>query len=115
MATSRVCIRYKPRLYTDILTDLFQSLGPIEVVENYYLDSDHTPRKNEWEQVDVIILPLNKDGQPELELLLYPHLNTKIIAFSPSGEKGYRRLPGDNHWEEFRPFGLYDLMKEVVS
>jgi hypothetical protein len=115
MAAPRVCIRYKPRLYSEILTGLFQSLEPVEVVENYYLDPDHTPRKNEWERVDVIILPLNKDGLPELELLLYPVTNAKIIAFSPAGDTGFRRLPGENHWEMFQPFGLYELMKEVVS
>jgi hypothetical protein len=37
----------------------------------------------------------------------------KLLAVSPSGEVGMRRMPGESQWEEFRPFGLKQLIKEV--
>jgi hypothetical protein len=108
MLRSRVVINYRPRLYRDLFKSILQSLGPIQVV-------DAAPPAGEAgsEEVDLIILPLDEHGLPEIEELSDPTRHAKVVAFSPSGEVGYRRQAGQDTWEELRPYGMRQLLREV--
>ncbi|MEJ2601160.1 MAG: hypothetical protein P8Z00_22710 [Anaerolineales bacterium] len=116
MITSRVWIQYHPKLYLELFTRVLKSLEPVEVVG--YSPSLSRHRLSEGidpSQIDVILIPLNDQGYPELETLPGSFLETKVIAFSPKGDRGLRRLPGRTDWEEVQPFGLVHLVREVLS
>jgi hypothetical protein len=116
MTTSRVWIQYHPRLYLELFTRVLKSLEPVEVVgsshpsTSFQLSDGIDPN-----QIDVILIPLNEQGYPELEALPVLLSATKLIAFSPKGDRGLRRLPGRTDWEEVRPFGLVQLVREVLG
>jgi hypothetical protein len=116
MTTARVWIQYHPRLYLELFTRVLKALEPVEVVGYSH------PSSSNWlfeginpNQVDVILIPLNEQGYPELESLPLPLPDTKLVAFSPKGDRGLRRLPGRADWEEVRPFGLVQLVREVLG
>ncbi len=116
MTTSRVWIQYHPRLYLELFTRVLKSLEPVEVLG--YSHPSSSPRLSEGidpNQIDVILIPLNEQGYPELEALPVILADTKLIAFSPKGDRGLRRLPGRTDWEEIRPFGLVQLVREVLG
>jgi hypothetical protein len=116
MTTARVWIQYHPRLYLELFTRVLKALEPVEVVGYSHPSSSHRLSKGiNPKQVDVILIPLDEQGHPELESLPLPHSETKLIAFSPKGDRGLRRLPGRTDWEEVRPFGLVQLVREVLS
>jgi hypothetical protein len=116
MTTSRVWIQYHPRLYLELFTRVLKSLEPVEVVGysqpwlSHQLSDGIDPN-----QIDVILIPLNEQGHPEMEELPVPFPKTKLVAFSPKGDRGLRRLPGRTEWEEVRPFGLVQLVREVLG
>lgn len=110
MKNSRVWINYGTKLYTDLITSLLRSHGQVEVVEfpaNDPYTLAHIP-------CDVIIFSLDSSGKPDLKLLPRAMPDAKLVAFSPSGEYGMRRLPGKGEWEEIRPFGIAQLIQEVL-
>jgi hypothetical protein len=116
MTTSRVWIQYHPKLYLELFTRVLKSLEPVEVVG--YSPPSSSPRLSEGidpNQIDVILIPLNEQGHPELEALPVIPPDTKLIAFSPKGDRGLRRMPGRTDWEEVRPFGLVQLVREVLG
>lgn len=116
MITSRVWIQYHPRLYLELFTRVLKSLEPVEVVGYSPSSSRHRLFEGiDPNQIDVILIPLNDQGYPEVETLpgLFPE--AKLIAFSPKGDRGLRRLPGRTDWEEVQPFGLVHLVREVLS
>ncbi len=116
MSTSRVWIQYHPRLYLELLTKVLKSLEPIEVVGYSHPSSSHWLSKDiDSDNIDVILIPINEQGYPELEALPFPFPETKLIAFSPKGDRGMLRLPGRVEWEEVRPFGLVQLVREVLD
>lgn len=116
MKPSRVWINCRPRLYTDLFKVIFQSIEQIEVISlNNLFFSAAGGGFIGWENVDVVVLSLGQDGQPDLELVPEPLPNVKMVAFSLSGDFGMRRLLGENKWEEIRPFGLDQLLNEVTS
>jgi hypothetical protein len=116
MTTSRVWLQYHPRLYLELFTRVLKSLEPVEVVGysqpwlSHQLSDGIDPN-----QIDVILIPLNEQGHPEMEELPVPFPKTKLVAFSPKGDRGLRRLPGRTEWEEVRPFGLVQLVREVLG
>lgn len=113
MTAARVWILYEPAIYADLFQCLFERLGLVEVIRPVKIEGE--PFKSpDLEGVNVIVLPLNEAGQPRTEMLDRPFPEAKILAFSPDGARGLRRLPGQTHWEEVRPFGLSDLMFEVL-
>jgi hypothetical protein len=61
-----------------------------------------------------VLLSLDGLGQPDPEVPAERLKGAKVIAFSPKGDYGLRRMPGINNWEELRPFGLRELMDELV-
>jgi hypothetical protein len=113
MAHLKVCIRFRPRLYTEILTNLFGSFKEVEIVELPPSDLS-SPETGYGKAIDVFVLPINNQGRPEIELLPGPVSESKIVAVSPGGEFGLRRLPYHKHWEPVEPFGLDQLIREVV-
>jgi len=113
MVLPRVWINYKPRIYTDIFKYLFTNLGLIEVVEISPAGQDFREigaRKD----IDVVLLSLDGLGQPDPDVPAGRLKGAKVIAFSPKGDYGLRRMPGKTNWEELRPFGLTQLMEELV-
>ena len=116
MANVRVWILYEPMIYADLFHWIFERLGMVEVIREVDPGEKLTDREPLQEGlVDVIILPLDDQGQPRIDILPHPPTGAKYLAFSPDGKKGLRRLPGASSWQEVSPFGLANLMFEVVG
>jgi hypothetical protein len=64
--------------------------------------------------IDVVILPLDESGEPKVSLIPEFMPEAKLVAFSPDGTRGLRRMPGDLDWVEMRPFGLSQLIVEIL-
>ena len=112
MVVSRVLILYEPRLYSDLINELIEQLGLLDIVEitnNINGDDSVEP-----EDVDVVILPLDGDGEPKTSLLPDFMPKAKLVAFSPDGTLGFRCMPGQDEWVEMRPFGLSQLIVEIL-
>jgi hypothetical protein len=116
MKSLRVWINYRPRLYMDLFKRAFEAIGQIEVVKLNELLTSSTERGFiGWENVDLVIMSLNQQGQPDLELIPDPLPDVKIIAFSPRGDYGLRHVIGGLNWEEIRPFGWNQLVCELTT
>lgn len=113
MVLPRVWINYKPRIYTDIFKYIFSTMGLIEVVE-ISPDAQDFREMNEGKDIDVVVLSLDGLDHPDPDLPAERLKDAKVIAFSPKGDYGLRRMPGKTNWEELRPFGLKQLMDELV-
>jgi hypothetical protein len=112
MVISRVLILYEPRLYSDLINELIEQLGLLDIVEiTNNINGDDAV---EPEDVDVVILPLDGDGEPKTSLLPDFMPKAKLVAFSPDGTLGLRRMPGEDEWVEMRPFGLSQLIVEIL-
>ena len=115
MVISRVLILYEPRLYSDLINDLIVQLGLIDIVE---ITNAKSPTSGDdfgcSGDIDVVILPLDGNGDPKLSLMPDQMPEAKLVAFSPDGTLGLRRMPGENDWVEVRPFGLSQLIVEVL-
>lgn len=115
MVISRVLILYEPRLYSDLINDLIVQLGLIDIVEITDVKSPSSEDDSGLDgDVDVVILPLDGNGEPKVSLLPEQLPDAKLVAFSPDGTLGMRRMPGENDWIEVRPFGLSQLIVEVL-
>ncbi|UCE00894.1 MAG: hypothetical protein JSV42_09330 [Chloroflexota bacterium] len=113
MVISRVLILYEPRLYSDLINELIEQLGLLDIVE--ITDNHSDPgESNNQDNVDVVILPLDGDGIPKTSLLPSSINEAKLVAFSPDGTLGMRRMPGEEDWVEMRPFGLSQLIVEIL-
>lgn len=115
MEPSRVLIHYKPQLYTDLLTRIFQSIDSVELFDptSPVLNSHNgnvTPG-----YVDVIVFSLDVDGHPENKSTPEWFQTAKLLAFSPAGDVGYRREPGEVIWEAIHPFGMEQIIHEVAG
>jgi hypothetical protein len=100
----------------DLFNRAFEAIGQIEVVKLNELLTSSTERGFiGWENVDVVIMSLNQQGQPDLELIPDPLPDVKIIAFSPRGDYGLRHVIGGLNWEEIRPFGWNQLVCELTT
>jgi hypothetical protein len=96
-----------------LINDLIEQLGLIDIVE--IKDSKSIPDSSQENgDVDVVILPLDHEGDPKLSLLPDRMPEAKLVAFSPDGSRGLRRLPGESDWVELRPFGLSQLIVEIL-
>jgi hypothetical protein len=116
MTALKVCVRFRPHLYNEILKWLFHSLQQVEVIEVLQTEFSVNVTDCPWgNTVDVFILPVDDDGRPEVELLPDPTPPAKLVAVSPYGHLGLLRHPGQNHWEPVQPFGLAQLIAEVTS
>lgn len=113
MRTSRVWILFKPKLYRDVFARLFKSFAFIEVIEGSLANYGTEIGCEESDPIDIIVLSLNDEGEPDLALLPRAVPEAKLLALSPTGELGMRRLPGESQWEEVRPYSLHQLLHEV--
>lgn len=115
MVISRVLILYEPRLYSDLINELIDQLGLLDIVEiTDGKDLEESNDSNNKEDIDVVILPLDETGEPKVSLLPEFLPDAKLVAFSPDGTRGLRRMPGDLDWVEMRPFGLSQLIVEIL-
>ena len=115
MVISRVLILYEPRLYSDLINELIDQLGLLDIVEvtdSKDLEDSHGTQYNN--NIDVVILPLDDLGEPKVSLLPDFMPDAKLVAFSPDGTRGLRRMPGEIEWVEMRPFGLSQLIVEIL-
>ena len=115
MPPLRVWINYEPKIYTDIFKQVFLSMHLVEVVEETPADPGCNCSEGELKGVDVVLLSLDDldPSKPELKPEFLQH--AKVLAFSPRGDFGLRRLPGRANWEEVRPFGLKQLIDELTA
>jgi hypothetical protein len=115
MVVSRVLILYEPRLYSDLINELIDQLGLLDIVEvTDSKDLDEAKGSQYKDDIDVVILPLDESGEPKVSLLPGFMPNAKLVAFSPDGTRGLRRMPGELEWVELRPFGLSQLIVEIL-
>ncbi len=115
MPPLRVWINYEPRIYTDIFKQVFQSMNLVEVVEEDPADPDPKSSGDGQKGVDVVLLSLEGFDQSTPELKPEFLQRAKVLAFSPRGDFGLRRMPGRANWEELRPFGLKQLIAELAA
>jgi hypothetical protein len=115
MTKVRVLILYEPMIFADLFRCIFERLAMVDVLQAADLgDSPTIETLVQQGRIDVVILPLDHRGQPRIEILPDLLSGAKLLALSPNGEKGLRRLPWENSWQELSPFGLADLMFEVL-
>jgi hypothetical protein len=100
---ARVWIVYEPLILAELFESLFSRIPSVTVVPHPF------------DEIDVIVLPLNDRGQPDTELLPHPLPAAKLVAVSPRAERGFVRLVGHDTWQELRPFHLADLLAEVEA
>ena len=100
---ARVWIVYNPPLLAELFSRLLKDLPSVTVAAHPF------------GPLDVIVLPLDEHGQPELDQLPYPLPSAKLIAVSPRGDRALVRLPGAAQWHEVRPFALRQLLIEVQA
>jgi hypothetical protein len=116
MTATRVWILYKPTIYADLFQFLFESIGTVEVIRPANTDFDEqSPTTSDANGKDIILIPLREDGCINSDNLEKQFPDAKVLAISPSGERGIRREPGKNSWEVLSPFGLSDLIFEVMK
>lgn len=113
MNKRRVSIRYKPRLYADLLDKIFRSYRGVLLIENGQAEAHSGPDSTEC--VDVVILSIGRQEELEQELYPAPPAQAKIVAFPVQGNIGYRRMPGKKYWEKIVPFGMRQLLDEVLT
>ncbi len=115
MVISRVLILYEPRLYSDLINELIEQLGLLDIVEITDNVCEGELRDSDFrDDIDVVILPLDGNGEPKMSLLPNFASQAKLVAFAPDGSLGYRRMPGEDDWVEMRPFGLSQLIVEIL-
>ena len=110
MAALNVLIDYKPHLYADLFGQLLQKLGEVNLVRYHPVDP-----ALDWSSIDVAVLSVDKEGQPDFEALREMSLDAMLVAFSPSGNLGLLRLPGGGGWNVIRPFGIDELVRTIFG
>jgi hypothetical protein len=115
MERSRVLIHYQPQLYAELLTRIFQSIESVEIYDHTSTTSNSQNARTSSECVDVIVFSLDVDGRPEHGSFPKWFHTVKLLAFSPHGDVGYKRLPGEDIWETIHPFGMEQIIHEVAG
>lgn len=100
--TTRVWIAYEPLVFRDALVKVLGQLETVEVVENA---SD---------AVDVGVFRLAETGMLQDFFRHMPLPQAKLIVFSAHGERAFIRQPGAAAWKEVEPFGMPQLVAEVL-
>lgn len=117
MAIARVWIQYEPRLYSEAFVRLFELSGTVEIVMTEPGNGGDPIQREpaDWAEVDIAVLSLDEDGRPEADSLPEAPPHAKVLAFSPVGNYGLRRLPGCSEWEVVQPFGVDELIEEICG
>jgi hypothetical protein len=98
-----VWIAFEPQVFREALIQSLGMIGYIEVVESA---SD---------RVEIGIFRLSDTGELQ-DFFLHKSLPlAKMIVFSPKGDQAYVRLPGGTNWKVIRPFGMSQLIGEVLA
>lgn len=115
MERSRVLIHYQPQLYAELLTRIFQSIESVEIYDptSNILNSHNARSSSKY--VDVIVFSLDVESHPEHRSFPEWFHTVKLLAFSPHGDVGYKRLPGEDIWETIHPFGMEQIIHEVAG
>jgi hypothetical protein len=114
MSNPRVMIYYSPRLYSELFSSVLNSICGIEVIDlKRGFFNEGQPLTN-IPEADILILSLDDDSKPDLDQFPSNMNKTKVLAFSPIGNVGLRKMPNSTHWEEITPFGLDQLIREVI-
>jgi hypothetical protein len=115
MSNTRVLIHYSPKLYSELFSSILQLLCGIEIIEPELENNNHHGTNgNNDQDADLIILSLDEKKRPLLDNLPLKPGKSKVVAFSPEGNYGLRRMPHTSIWEELSPFGLDHLIREVI-
>ncbi len=93
----------RARRIGDVLAQVLEQSGSIEVVTDPAI------------AVDVVIFRLDGDGQWPAGWAPAPPPNAKLIAVAATGDQGWILLPGESEWSVIRPFGLDQLIREVLA
>jgi hypothetical protein len=89
MTSRRVWILYEPQLYVDLFRKVFENLSSVEIIQTHTGENEEIEQKGDCpEQIDIILLPLDESGQPNVSLLPGSIPQAKLLAFSPSGARG---------------------------
>jgi len=100
---TRVWVAYDPYLFREALTSLLSQIDQVEIVENHS------------EDIDIAIFRLAETGQLQ-DFFLHKSLpKVKMVVFSPRGDRGFIRLPGETGWKDFSPFGMDHLVAEIMA
>lgn len=110
MTSLNVLIDYKPRIYTDVFGRLLKKLGEVNVVGNHSLEAEL-----DWNTIDLVVLSVDREGQPEIQMLPEPLPPAMLVAISPCGNLGMLRKPGDERWKVVRPFGFGELVQMIIG
>jgi hypothetical protein len=113
MTTRRVWILFEPQIYCDLFSRILQAAGMMEIISAEPEQGRLLEGGTVQDPVDIVIYSLDQQGEPELARLPEPPPEAKLLAFSLKGDYGLRRLPGEKYWEEVRPFGVSQLIREV--
>jgi hypothetical protein len=100
-----ICVQIicEPAIYAEALAHVLKQFTEIHIVDVSVA------------RVDVVVFPLDAAGEPQTDLLPNPLPNAKLIASSVTGNRGLVRLPGESEWQEVCPFGLDELILEVLA
>ena len=117
MKNLHIWIDYRPRLYQELI---LRALHQIDQIEGGNKLTLHSGRLEDY-----------PDDQPPIDIILHsmdqiidcPDTPDQadcsslalLIAFSPKGIQGWRRLTPESKWELIRPFGLQCLLDEVFE
>ncbi len=100
---TRVWVAYDPYLFREALTSLLSQIDQVQIVENHS------------EDIDIAIFRLAETGQLQ-DFFLHKSLpKVKMVVFSPHGDRGFIRLPGETSWKDFSPFGMDQLVAEIMA
>ena len=101
----RVWMACRPFVLADALTALLKQQGSVEVLTEL----------EPGERVDVAVFRLAATGELQDFFRGRPLHGTRLVVFSPSGEKAFIRERFARDWRVLQPFGLETLLKEVLA
>ncbi len=100
--TTRIWIAYEPLVFREALVKVLGQYDTVEIVENIS------------NGVDVGIFRLAETGVVQ-DFFRHKTLpQAKMIVFSAHGDRAFIRQPGVTGWKESQPFGMPQLIAEVL-
>ena len=100
--TTRVWIAYEPLVFREALVKVLGQLDTVEIIEDA------------GNGVDVGVFRLAETGMLQDFFRHLPLPQAKLIVFSAHGDRAFIRQPGGTSWREKQPFGMPQLMAEVL-
>ncbi len=100
--TTRVWIAYEPLVFREALVKVLGQFDTVEIVDNAS------------NGVEVGIFRLAETGLLQDFFHHMPLPQAKLIVFSAHGDRAFVRQPGVTSWKEVQPFGMPQLVAEVL-